>query len=173
MKGSCKNKSRHRTEWEGRAKVWYLQCRAADGAGTPADCLGASYARNWYEVVGSGDLCHFGRGTDFQVLDEAFEVRTYVKKPMKCVTKEEDAACKLSACFVGCRAWGVRAKLPFAKCVVVELKEALFFVLRRLGAAFVQSVSVRKRRLRPCRPYVRHPLQRCVSARRLARESPS
>jgi hypothetical protein len=92
---------------------------------------------------------------------------------MKYVTKEEHAACKVSPYFVGYRAWGVRGKVPFAECVVVELKEALFFVLLRLGAAFVRSVSVGLRRFRPCRLYVSHPLQWWVWARRLVRESPS
>src|ERR1035441_10016234 len=139
---------------EGR-KVWQLQA-IVHGAD---DQLCDWWARNWYEVVGSGDLWHFYHGGYVEVLQSAHAVRCYLTKSAAYMSKEQDGVCKASPYYMGARSWGVRSpeNIPWGDPVSMPISQAVFFCLRRAGAAFISKVSQRARRFQPCRVFVNQP----------------
>jgi hypothetical protein len=140
---------------EGR-KVWQLQAIAHGGEDTVFDW----WARNWYEVVGSGDWWHFYHGGYVELLQSSHAVRCYLTKPMAYLSKEEDVeARKASPYYMGARSWGVRSpeKIPWGDLVSMPISQAVFYCLRRAGAAYISKVSGRARRFQPCRVFVNQP----------------
>src|ERR1039458_3798530 len=166
---------RHGSEWrtfiawlddDGR-KVWMLQSCAPDmdtvegGRCENEDTFSAWWSRNWYEVVGSGDWWHFYHGGYVELLQSSHAVRCYLTKSAAYLSKEEDDACKASSYYMGARSWGVRSgeNIPWGNPVAMPISQAVFYCLRRAGAAYISKVTQRARRFQPCRVFVNQPAE--------------
>jgi hypothetical protein len=114
-------------------------------------------ARMWYEIVGSGDYKHFLHGTKVERIRDPDKVRCYVSKAYRYVSKAELEACKQSIWFTGCRSWGHRNdnQIPLGFIRTISLTESVIFKLLRAFAAYIKSVSGRKRRFRTTSVFVR------------------
>jgi hypothetical protein len=134
----------------------------------PEDCFDDWMARNWYEVVGSGDLYHYsldahGRrhGVDVSLPQDGQAVRNYCTKPMRYLSKPEEESRCSSPYFTGARSWGVRggSNIPWGNPVVVPITDAVFNCLMRMGALYIRKASKRVRRFRSRRVFVGDPVQ--------------
>ena len=99
-------------------------------------------ARNWYEVVASGDEKHLLAGTSADLIKSQFGIMRYVTGY---VSKWDQTK---PGCRVG-RYWGIvgRANIPWAKENVVELSPAQAKLVRRTGRRYMEAMN-RRRRIR-------------------------
>lgn len=98
-------------------------------------------SRNWYDVVGTGDLRHYNAGTNVKVLTSKREVFFYVSKYMG---KEEDE----DGCECPGRFWGVvnPKNIPMGKRKVIPCNGKQASQLMRFMRRYIHSVAKRKYR---------------------------
>jgi hypothetical protein len=154
---------------DGTITEWGLISEISSGDGGPEDCFADWMARNWYEVVGSGDLYHYSmdahghrHGTELDLPRDGQAVRNYVMKPMlRYVSKEEVEACHASPYFQGARSWGVRGgqNIPWGSPVSMPITRAVYFCLLRAATKYVRAVTGRGRRFRCCSVFSGDPQQ--------------
>jgi hypothetical protein len=98
-------------------------------------------SRNWYDVVGTGELKHYRAGTNVKVLTSRREVFFYVSKYLGKVETE-------SACSHPGRFWGVvnPKNIPMGKRVVVACTGMQAAKLMRFMRRYIHAVTQRKYR---------------------------
>lgn len=98
-------------------------------------------SRNWYDVVGTGDLRHYNAGTNVKVLTSRREVFFYVSKYMGKVEEEEGCACPG-------RFWGVvnPKNIPMGERKVIPCTGKQAAQLMRFMRRYVHAVTQRKYR---------------------------
>jgi hypothetical protein len=134
----------------GKDGVWRETVKFYDGGKIAAvvtpmhgekDQFTAWLSRNWYDVVGTGELKHFRAGTNVEVLTSKRQVFCYVSKYLGKVQTE-------SACPYPGRFWGVvnPKNIPLGKRKVIPCNGRQASQLMRYMRRFVRAVTRRKRR---------------------------
>jgi len=129
--------------------TWRIAVRFRDGdkivscleAASGQDRFTEWLSRNWYEVVGTGELKHFKAGTNVKVLTSKREVFWYVSKYLGKVETELACACPG-------RFWGVvnPKNIPLGKREVIPCTGRQAARLMRLLRRYVKSITGRKYR---------------------------
>ncbi len=98
-------------------------------------------SRNWYDIVGTGDLRHYNAGTNVKVLSSKREVFFYVSKYMG--KAEDEPGCDCPGRF-----WGVvnPKNIPMGKRRLIPCTGKQAEQLMRLMRRYIRSVTKRKYR---------------------------
>lgn len=106
------------------------------------DSIANWFARNWYDVVGSGDVRHYRAGTSVQRLGSkrgafAYAAKKYVAKTGECVWSAKPG-----------RFWGIvgRKNLPLGRRDVLELTNAQALKLRRVMRRYRMATCPKEKR---------------------------
>jgi hypothetical protein len=106
------------------------------------DSIANWFARNWYDVVGSGEVKHYRAGTSVQTLGSkrgafAYAAKKYVAKTGECVWSAKPG-----------RFWGIvgRKNLPLGRRDVLELTNGQALKLRRVMRRYRMATCPKEKR---------------------------
>jgi len=106
------------------------------------DSIANWFARNWYDVVGSGEVKHYRAGTSVQTLGSkrgafAYAAKKYVAKSGECVWSAKPG-----------RFWGIvgRKNLPLGRRDVLELTNGQALKLRRMMRRYRMATCPKEKR---------------------------
>ena len=106
------------------------------------DSIANWFARNWYDVVGSGEVKHYRAGTSVQTLGSkrgafAYAAKKYVAKTGECVWSAKPG-----------RFWGIvgRKNLPLGRRDVLELTNGQALKLRRVMRRYRMATCAKEKR---------------------------